>query len=406
MKCEFCSKELNNQDYCSNCKKDIRAVSAIKVLALVYYNQGLEDARRSMISQAIVNLKKSIALNSRNINAINLLGLCHYRKGEYTKAFREWIYSLDVQPKKNEAQIYMTKVAKRKNFMSKVNASYRGYNKAILHIEQDQEELAIMQLQQVVERLPEMIEAQLLLALLRIQDKDFNNAKKGLRKVLVIDIENETALKYLDEIEKLEVRFNDKRGLIASKSATVKEDVIVPTTSFKEYSIGRTVVDVLIGGFLGVMLMIFLVLPAIRDKNTDANKSVLIGQSKYLEDLKSEISTLKDKNNDLEKKNKEAVFKEDKTVILEAAKSLQKSAEKKYDDKDYKGARDDFRYSIILGNDGQDIYFKLVEVDVRLGDIKLAEQDAKRLKEKYPDAPQNADVQELLSGKKINEENN
>ena len=84
----------------------------IKRLADYYYNTGLTYVRKNEISAAIEKLLQSLALSRENINALNLLGLCFYRMGEYEKANKFWRESLLIEGTDNPASYYLAELEK------------------------------------------------------------------------------------------------------------------------------------------------------------------------------------------------------------------------------------------------------------------------------------------------------
>lgn len=91
------------------------ATNMIKRLSIYYYNIGLTYARNNEISRAISKLNQAIELSNENIEALNLLGLCYYRIGEFEKAKYFWGKSILVDNDKdiiveNPARLYISKV--------------------------------------------------------------------------------------------------------------------------------------------------------------------------------------------------------------------------------------------------------------------------------------------------------
>lgn len=365
---------------------DIRKPAYKNLLGLadVYYNQGLDYARNGTISLAIDSLRRAVALNKNHVQALNLLGLCYYRIGEFTLAFREWIFSLNARPRGNRAQMYLSEIEKNESMMAQITACVRCYNRAVEYVKDDNEELAIMQLKKAVERIPDMVNAQLLLALLRIKAKDYFNAQTGLRKVLAIDSENELALKYMGELEKIRARRRESRANISTESIVKNDDVIVPSTPFKEYSLGRTIIDIVIGIVLGICVMQFLVFPAVRDKQSNPSKSVVLEQSQQLDDLQQKLKEAQEKASTFEKSNNEAQerLKKLEGGANDAANRLAKSGIIKFQSSDFQGGYEDLKAAASLEDLTADAYTILVRACVAVGKLDEAKQYVEEMKKK------------------------
>jgi tetratricopeptide (TPR) repeat protein len=131
--------------------------------------------------------------------------------------------------------------------------------------------MATIQLKKVVSQNPQLVSAQLLLALMYLKNKEYAKARKPVNAVLRIDHNNIMAQRYQSEIEEA---LNAKKkessiGGLTRKSRDLEarplsgNDVIVPGSSYKEPSNGAvTVVYILLGVVIGAALIWFLVMPA------------------------------------------------------------------------------------------------------------------------------------------------
>ncbi|MDO5696101.1 MAG: hypothetical protein Q4P30_05050 [Eubacteriales bacterium] len=366
---------LESMERYEGCDKILDTVKKFEGLSNIYYNKGLREADRGTISPAIVNLRRAVALNRKNVDAMNLLGLCYFRMGEYALAFREWIFSLDIRPYGNLASEYLGRIEKDELAMARINNAIQGYNKAVNQVAEDQEEMAVMQLKRVVARMPDMVNAQLLLALLRIQQKDYMNAAAGLKKVLVIDQENELALKYLSEIEKVKLHIRKRHVNVARESMVKTDDIIVPSKPYREYSLGRTIGDIVIGIVLGLAIMQFLVLPAIRDKQGAVGTNVVLEQSQQLDDLKRKVEELTTAKTTLEAEKQALQQKNDaySSVIDAATETLYLAGMNKYRREDYVGAETDFKSAQTLGRKDAETFTYLILSALKQDKIQVAE---------------------------------
>lgn len=76
-------------------------------LSRYYYNKGLQEARQRQISLAVRSLAGAVSFDSKNWQAWNLAGLCHYRLGSYKTARWCWQKSMEMQPAANGAAAYL-----------------------------------------------------------------------------------------------------------------------------------------------------------------------------------------------------------------------------------------------------------------------------------------------------------
>ena len=76
----------------------------------------------------------------------------------------------------------------------------RSRTRALLYCRQDSRDLAIIQLKKVLSLNPKLVSGHQLLALLYIQEKKYDLAKKSLRNAGKIDANNTTTLRYLKEV--------------------------------------------------------------------------------------------------------------------------------------------------------------------------------------------------------------
>ena len=89
---------------------------------------------------------RSLKFNKENIDARNLLGLCYYETGEVVSALCEWVISKNLQPEDNLADYYITKLQNNKNRLDTINQTIRKYNQSIEYCRQDNEDMAVIQL--------------------------------------------------------------------------------------------------------------------------------------------------------------------------------------------------------------------------------------------------------------------
>ena len=206
-----------------------------------WYNDGLKKAKIRDMTGAVTSLKKSLQFNSENIAARNLLGLVYYGRGEVGEALVEWILSKNLRPKDNIANYYIQKIQKSPADLDTINQAIRKYNQSLVYCEQGGEDMAIIQLKQVV-------------------------AAEAVKK----DEKSQT------------VTYN-----------VGNDTIIQPASALKDNSGRMTFINILIGLAVGVAVMWFLIMPAVNKSTSQkTNKQVTAFSDKIAEE-EAQISALK-----------------------------------------------------------------------------------------------------------------
>ena len=129
-----------------------------------WYNDGLKKAQVRDMTGAIISLRQSLQYNRENIAARNLLGLVYYGIGEVAEALVEWIISKNLKPRDNIADYYIKNVQASANELETINQAVKKFNQCLAYCQQNGEDLAMIQLKQVVAAHPTYLKAYQLLA--------------------------------------------------------------------------------------------------------------------------------------------------------------------------------------------------------------------------------------------------
>ena len=302
MKCYYCGAQLTESMVCSKCGADMSSYKSIVRASNVYYNLGLEKAGVRDLTGAIENLKTSLMYNRDNIRARNLLALVYCEMGDVVEALSEWVISKNIKPENNPAGSYISKIQSSQAKFEAATQNIKKYNVALSAAKEGNTDMAVIQLKKVTSQNPKFINAQQLLALLYMKEKEFSRARKCLNIILKTDINNTMARRYLDEITRLE---NEKAkaaqdSFLPKKKAKNTEpqplngnDVIMPHSSYKEPSNGAiTIINILVGVVIGAALIWFLITPArYKGLTRDYNQSIL-EYSEKLSGGNAEINSL------------------------------------------------------------------------------------------------------------------
>ena len=236
----------------------------IQYAANGYYNRGLELAKARDLSGAAECLKRALQFNKYHTDARNLLGLIFYEMGETSDALVQWVISIHLQPDKNRADHYLDEVQRKPGQLEHASQLIKKYNQALIHAQNGSDDLAVLQLKRIVEEKPKYVKAHLLLAVLYMQHEDFTKAGKSLYKVLQIDKNNKRAVRYMEYVKSRTGKADvEKRKMKNAFSHREMEDndVILPPT-YKENTGWQTIINIAIGLILGVVMVLFMVVPA------------------------------------------------------------------------------------------------------------------------------------------------
>ena len=269
MICYQCGCNLSEHDFCTSCGADVALYKKIIYISNRFYNEGLERASVRDLTGAINSLRQSLKFNKNNVEARNLLGLVYFETGEVVAALSEWVISKNLRPKKNIADDYIDMIQTNQNRLDIINQTIKKYNQALTYCNQDSLDLAVIQLKKVLSLNPRFIRAHQLLALLYINNEEWEKAKRELTKCIEIDTNNTATLRYLKEVDEMLI---PEEGVKNSPRKKHKSEEIIKYQSGNETIIqpvnvkeGKGVTSLLnlgLGIIIGVAIAFFLILPA------------------------------------------------------------------------------------------------------------------------------------------------
>ena len=260
-----------------------------------WYNDGLRKAQIRDMSGAILSLRRSLQYNRENIAARNLLGLVYYGIGEVAEALVEWIISKNFRPRDNIANEYIKRVQSSANELEIINQAVKKYNQCLAYCQQNGEDLAIIQLKQVIASHPSFLKAYQLLALLYLHTGQFAKARQVLRTARKLDTTNETTLRYLHELTRQRGRRgwkgDRKKKDDAVEYSLGNETIIQPKHSrIKEMAGQLAVANIFVGAAIGAAIIWFLVAPAVNQSSSDRLNSQMRDYSDQIQSLEAQVS--------------------------------------------------------------------------------------------------------------------
>lgn len=302
MNCMNCGALLNESSHCPKCGFDVVVQKKAYLLSNLYYNQGLEKAEIRDLSGSIDLLKRSLKFNKLNIQARNLLGLVYFETGEAVSALSEWVISKNIMPEGNIAAEYIDRLQANANKLDGINQTIKKYNEALGCCRNGSSDVAVIQLKKILTQNPKLIKAYHLLALNYIHEKEYEKARRILKKAAKIDKTNSTTLRFLREVDEqtgthtnLESRWNFRRNKREEREEQMNvNDVILPP-AFRESSVFSTVLNIGFGLVVGACVVWFLFVPArVQSINREANQKVT-EYSNTMASQAAELSKMEDK---------------------------------------------------------------------------------------------------------------
>ena len=197
MLCPNCQAPIESGQLCVACGMDSVLFLGVMGLSDRLYNQGLERLRAFDFYHGIEYLSKSVAINKNNVPARNLLGLALFEVGHVGDALKHWIISHNLLKESNPAIKYINHVHESQKAVERFSDAVMMYNKALNHIRQANDDLAIIQLKKAIEINPKFVDAMNLLTLCHLIQNNKDRALNIIERVLAIDSQNAIALNYL-----------------------------------------------------------------------------------------------------------------------------------------------------------------------------------------------------------------
>ena len=310
MNCYVCNTIVDEEDTCPYCGADIRAYRMIEKCCAEAYNDGLQRARMRDLSGAIESLNRSLQYDKYNIDARNLLGLVYYEFGEPVQALREWVISKNLKSRDNLADYYLGEIQHGSGALDKLDQTVKKYNQAVEYCRQGNRDLARIQLKKVLGLNSKMVRARQLLALLYMQDGEYENARKELSEASKTDVKNPRTIRYMQEVRAIlkEQNQNKKKNKHHDRQSydyqPGNDPSMLPRQTLIETidSVRGGLFNILIGLGLGLLVTIFLIVPNVRQNANSSAASALVeaneeaaGSASDVVALNAQLDNLKEK---------------------------------------------------------------------------------------------------------------
>ncbi len=274
-----------------------------------YYNQGLEKAKIRDLTGAAECLKKSLHFHKYQTEARNLLGLIYYEMGETAESLVQWVISMNLQPEKNRAAVYLREIQEKPGRLDAESQNIKKYNQGLYHAQTGSDDLAVLLLGRVIEFNPHFVKAHLVLALLYVSHGDYTKAGKSLQKVLQIDKLHPKALWYMSIVKSHTGRAEVERRKMDTAFSHRKmqdDDVILPPT-YKETTGWLTIINITAGLALGAAVIWFLVMPAMERQLNHRHNQEMTGVLEEMNQKNLELDALREQVSSMESERDTAV---------------------------------------------------------------------------------------------------
>ncbi len=267
MDCPKCKNKIDGIHLkCPHCGVNIALFYKACKISDYLYNKALNMAKSGNLSGAAESLSRSVLLNKGNIQARNLLGLVQYERGFLGDALKHWIISSSLQKADNIAKTYLNYVQERTRDHERLNDAIKMYNKAFDYICQKNDDMAIIQLKKALDLSPKLVPAMNLLTLCYIMQGNTQKAAAVAAQALNADSGNLVSLEYC--------KLLSVQSFQAAAQPKEPRRQVLEKPRYEKRRSGRNgyfvneIASFVIGGLCALLILYFLVIPDMTQKNT------------------------------------------------------------------------------------------------------------------------------------------
>ena len=311
MECYNCGASLSESDFCNACGVDVTKYKKIMYTANRLYNDGLQRANVRDLSGAIASLRECLKFNKNHIDARNLLGLVYFEMGETVAGVAEWVISKNIRTDKNIADDYINMIQQNQSRLDTITSTIKKFNKSLALCQQESNDLAIIQLKKVLSLNPKYVKAHQLLALLYIEQEDYEKAERELERADRIDCGSLMTKRYQKEVQQVLHPVDEKNG--KNKNSKSRNDsartykngneVIIQPFNQHEPTGIMTLVQIVIGIVIGLCVTYFVVLPSKIAGVKEDNAKEIAEYGEQIDKKNSEIEEYESRIENLEQTN-------------------------------------------------------------------------------------------------------
>lgn len=179
-------------------------------LSNVHYNRALEFMNNSEVSNALEELEFCLKCYSKDVQVLNLMGMCQYLLCNFDKAYFYWMKSKESEIKDNRAINYIN-VLQSNEF----NSVIQKYNLALEEIEKGHYSESIKELKSVVKSNNELVEPYAIIGLCYWRLKKYELAEEYIKYALDRDKGNKKYLIYMNQVSTLKLKPSRNKKLLS-----------------------------------------------------------------------------------------------------------------------------------------------------------------------------------------------
>jgi tetratricopeptide (TPR) repeat protein len=186
-----------------------------------------------------------------------------------------------------------------------ISQTIKKYNQALSYCYQGSYDLAIIQLKKVVSLNPKHVQGRQLLALLYLNNEQWEDARKELERCRKIDVNNTTTLRYLKEADAvldIEEDFNapvKKKSIADTITYHRGNETIIQPLNGRETKLSSTIVNMIVGIAIGIAVACLLILPARVSAASEESEARIKEIGEQLDEKNSTINSLEQEKNSL-----------------------------------------------------------------------------------------------------------
>ncbi len=218
----------------------------------------------------------------------------------------------------------LEQIKKNKTELYKVNQMIKKYNQALNYAKQGNDDLAMLQLKNVVAAIPNFIDAYLLIALLSMKAEDYGMAKDALDQIFAIDPQNESAKEYMKEFQAEPAEEKAEEGKETEKKSKIKKEkkekkekepassapkISNPFKSNVEQESGKTkspMFYTVAGIVIGIVVAAVLIYPTVKASVSNQSSSEVQEYKDELETKETQLKASQDKVKEAQEAQKKA----------------------------------------------------------------------------------------------------